>query len=135
MPRANHLKLMIDYNLKDPRIVDALSGLGALEVKTTIQYGYRQGTHDDILVRGTSEHRCLLLTKDKESIDEIEFPPCTHGGIIIIKDKRPMPENVIAWVKAFVRSGKRALAKHHVTHLWPDRAVIYTHTGTEEVRL
>lgn len=135
MTRANHLKLMVDYNLKDPLILQELDKLGALDVKTTIECGYEQWTHDDILVKGASEQRRLLLTKDKETIDEIEFPPCTHGGIIIIKDKRPMPENVVAWVKAFVQSGKRALAKHHVTHLLPDRAVIYTHTGTEEVLL
>jgi hypothetical protein len=126
---------MVDYNLKDPRILTALSSFGALDVKTTIECGFEQGTHDDVLIKGTSEKRRLLLTKDKETIDEIEFPPCTHGGIIIIKDKRPMPENVIAWMKAFIQSGKRELAKHHVTHLWPDRAVIHTHRGTEEVRL
>lgn len=135
MTHANHLKLMVDYNLKDPYILKALSSFGALDVKTTIECGYSQHTDDDVLVKGTSEKRRLLLTKDKETIDEIEFPPCTHGGIIIIKDKRPLPENVIAWMKAFIQSGKRSLAKHHVTHLWPDRAVIHTHLGIEEVRL
>jgi hypothetical protein len=132
---ANHLKLMVDYNLKDPRIIAELDKLGALDVKTTIDCGYRQNTGDDVLVNtGTVEHKRLLLTKDKESIDEEEYPPCTHGGIIIIKHRRPRPEEVVARVTAFIRSGKRALAKGHVTHLRADGATIYTHKDPVEVR-
>lgn len=136
MPRANHLKLMVDYNLKDKRILTALDKLGALDVKTIIECGYKQDTDDDVLInKGTIEEKRLLLTKDKNTIDEWTFPPCTHGGVIIIKHKRPMPEEVVARVRAFVQSGKRAMAKGHVTHLYADHATIHTLTGIEEVRL
>ena len=136
MTHANHLKLMVDYNLKDPRIVTELDKLGALDVKTIIECGFQQHTEDDVLInKGTVEYGRLLLTRDIETINEGKYPPCKHGGIIIIKHKRPMPELVVAWVKAFVQSGKRALAKGHVTYLLEDRAIIYTHNGKEEVSL
>jgi hypothetical protein len=118
---------MVDYNLKDKLILECLRKLGALDVKTTIECGYLQDTKDPILVRGTSEKKRLLLTKDRATIDEFAYPPCSHGGIIIIDHKRPTPDMVCDWMKSFIQSGQRAYAKHHVTYLNNEGFRIKTH--------
>lgn len=118
---------MVDYNLKDRLILECLRKLNALDVKTTIECGYGQGTEDPVLVRGTSEKKRLLLTKDRSTIDASVYPPCSHGGIIIIDHKRPTPDMVCDWMKLFIQSGKRAYAKHHVTRLNKDGFIIETH--------
>lgn len=130
----NHLKLMIDYNLGQP-VAEKLNELGAVKAITTIDYGFKQHTEDAELVRATGKHNCLLLTKDRRTINEDVYPPCSHGGVIIVKEKWPSVERVFACVKALCQSGHRSKAAHHVTHLWEDRAIIHTHTGAEEVRL
>jgi hypothetical protein len=127
MIHASHVKLMVDYNLKDPLVLECLSKLKALSVKTTIDCGFEQGTKDPVLVEATREIERLLLTRDKNSIDERLYPPCTHGGIIIIEHPRPTAEMVCAWMKSFVQSGKRAYAKGHVTYLNGDGYKIHTH--------
>jgi predicted nuclease of predicted toxin-antitoxin system len=80
---VTHIKLMIDYNLGSP-VANALNVLGAVKAKTTIEYGFKQHADDHELVGVTDEFGCILLTKDKKTINERVYPPCNHGGIIII---------------------------------------------------
>lgn len=127
MTRTNHLNLMIDYDLVDREIIAALKQLNALKIKTIIEHGFNQDTKDKVLVGSTKKKKSLLLTGDKSTITKERYKPCTHGGIIIIKDPRPSPEKVYAWVKAFIQSGQRAFAKNHVTHLRKDGFTIFTH--------
>lgn len=126
------LKLMIDYNL-DPQVVDCLNKLGAVKAKTIVDYGFKPNAEDSELVyNGTNDHRCTLLTSDKRTINERVFPPCQHGGIILIKEKRPSKDKICACIKAFCESGHRSKASHNVTHLWEKKAIIYKHEGEKE---
>jgi hypothetical protein len=128
MPKANHLKLMVDYDLKDPEILEKLEGLGALDVKTTIQCGYFQHTTDPVLIwEGTTKENRILLTANYGDIGENRYAPCKHGGIIIIDHPRPSPDIVFAYVKALLQCGKRKFVKNHVTHLKRDGIKIVTH--------
>lgn len=127
-----HIKLMVDFNL-GPDHVDKLNELGAVTAKTTIDYGFNPWTSDDDLVRATLDERCILLTRDKNTINERIYKPCTHGGIIIIENPHPFPETVQSYMKAFCQSGKRSLVEHCVTHLYKDKAIIHTHKGSETV--
>lgn len=129
MSQTNHLKLMVDEDLNDPQTLKLLTKLRALKVKTTFECGLEMGTSDKVLVQSTKE-KGLLLTGDKNTIDERKYPPCNHGGIIIIELKRPTSDEVFRRMKAFCQSGKRGLAKGHVTHLYADKAVIHTHHKT-----
>jgi len=62
-PKGNHLKLMVDYNLKDPEIVSKLNAIGALDVKTTIELGYAQDAKDPHLIwNATVKEDRILLT-------------------------------------------------------------------------
>jgi hypothetical protein len=126
------LKLMVDYNI-DPAVVGELNTLGAVKAKTIIDYGFKQDAEDrELIYRGTNHNRCVLLTADNQSIDEHKYPPCGHGGIILIKPKRPSKETIVTLVKAFCQSGHRSKASHNVVHLWADRATIYKHHGERE---
>jgi hypothetical protein len=123
---------MVDYNL-DPHVIVDLNKLGAVKAKTIIDYGFKQDTEDKELVYGgTNKNRCVLLTGDKRTINEVEYPPCGHGGIILIKVRRPPKEKVLACIKAFCQSGHRSKASHNVIHLWEDRAIIHKHNGVKE---
>lgn len=118
---------MVDYNLIDPEIIRGLENFGALDVKTILECGFNQNAKDKELIKGTSDLDRILLTGDFRSIDENKYKPCEHGGIMIIKEKRPFPSDVIALVKAFLQCGQRRFAKHHVTYLKKDSLKIITH--------
>lgn len=116
MTHTNHLKIIVDEDFLDSRTIACLGKLGALKVKTLFECGLDMGEEDRILVQATVE-KGLLLTGDKNTIDERTYKPCTHGGIIIVKHKRPTPDEICRRMRAFCRSGHRAKAKNHVTHL------------------
>lgn len=128
-----HIKLMVDFNLGQDH-VDKLNELGTIKARTTIDYGFNPWTADDDLVRATLDKGCILLTRDKNTINEKIYKPCTHGGIIIIENPHPFPETVLSYMKSFCQSGKRSLAEHCVTHLYNDRAIIHTHKGSVMVQ-
>lgn len=124
--RTKHLKLMVDYDLVNPDILAALRKIKALDVRTIIECGFDQGTSDKTLVGATRQKRRLLLTANFNDINERVYPPCFHGGIILINHKRPTARAVYDRIKAFSRTGQRSLAKSHVTHLNADKATIHT---------
>lgn len=128
----NHIKLMVDWNFGQS-YVDALNRIGTVKARLITDCGFTMRAKDCDLVCATLDQDCILLTRDKNSINEKTYRPCTHGGIIIIEKARPFVEEVSAWVGAFCRSGRRALAAHAVTHLSKDGAVIYTHGERVEV--
>lgn len=124
MTHANHLKVMIDEDFIDPRTIECLKKLSSLKVKTIFECGFQMGEKDAVLISSTEDFG-VLLTGDKNTIDERKYPPCSHGGIIIVKHKRPSADEICKRMKAFCLSGHRALAKNHVTHLYATHAVIY----------
>ena len=135
MTQTKPLRLMIDYNLVDKRIVSALKALQGVEVQTIIECGYAQNTDDDVLInKGTVEQDRLLLTKDKNTITRKKYQPCTHGGVIVIRHRRPTPDDVLDAVSSFIQSAKQHMAINHFTHLKPDGAKIWTHRNPVEIR-
>lgn len=128
MPHANHIKLMVDVNLIDPEIIEGLERLGALDVKTTLECGFAQNTKDPVLIKGTTEKDRILLTADATTINARIYKPCSHGGIMIIDEKRLFPNEIINLVKAFVMCGQRSYAKKHVTYLKKEFAKIVMHS-------
>jgi hypothetical protein len=131
---VTHINLMIDQTFGKP-VADALNDrTGAIKAATTIEYGFVHDAPDKELISQTDDLKCLLLTHDKNTIDLIRYPPCTHGGIIIFKPKHWSPENVTAAMYAFCLSGNRKDAAHCVTWLYHDRALIHTHTEQVLVR-
>ncbi len=127
----SRIKLMVDYNF-GKNVAKALNELGSVKAKTIIDYGFKQNTPDSELVDGTSDHNCILLTHDGNSINEKKYPPCSHGGIIISLDPKWSPEKIFEKVKKFVQSGHRSKADHCVTYLYDDRANIHKHDGEVE---
>jgi len=119
---------MVDYCLGQ-EYADILNQLGAIKAKTIFDYGFKQNANDDELVDATRKHGCILLTRDKNTINERTYEPCQHGGIIIIKERRPFPESVFESMKALCESGERALTLKHVTHLTKYSARVITHKG------
>jgi hypothetical protein len=132
---ASHLNLMVDENFGKPVADGVNKHIGSIKAKTIFDFGFRQGTKDRILIAQTNRLGQVLLTFDQNSIDERRYPPCTHGGIIIVKDKHWTTESVVSDLKAFTYSGSRKLTAHCVTHLFKDRAVIHQHDGkVDEVK-
>ena len=118
------LKLMVDYCL-NPASIPELNRLGSVKAKRTTDYGFRPNADDKDLVY--NKVGCVLLTRDFRSIDENKYPPCQHEGIIILKAKRPSPEQIVSCVKAFAKSGHRKKSSHNVIHLYEKKAIIHKH--------
>lgn len=125
MTQAN-LKVMVDEDLLDKRTIAALHKIGAaVDVKTILECNFAPGTKDKTLVEATSTKRRILLTANFKDINEKNYKPCEHGGIILIDHPNPSPEVVRSRMKAFCQSGKRSEAKGHVTYLKADKFTIY----------
>lgn len=119
---------MVDYDLIDDDILAKLRTLGSLDVKTTIECGYKPYTKDPELIwKGTLEKKRILLTADKNTIKVSTYTPCKHGGIIVIQHPRPTPELVYAYIKVLLLSGQKKFAKKHFTRINKDRLKIITH--------
>jgi hypothetical protein len=116
---------MVDEDLLDPEILEALHRIGSVDVKTTFECRLASGTKDHVIVAATEEQQRLLLTANFRDIHERNYKPCFHGGIILIKHPRPTAQMIYARMKAFCQSGKRSLAKRHVTYLRADRFTIH----------
>lgn len=129
-----HLKLMIDYNFGEPVANILNHNIRVVDAKTTIDHGFRDNAEDDEIIRNIADDGYILLTHDRSTINEYRFPPCSHGGIIIIRDKRWTEEKVLERVKDFCQSGHKKLAPHCVTYLHEDGAIIHTHEGTIPIR-
>jgi hypothetical protein len=127
---------MVDEDLLDRRTIAALRKIGSgIDVKTILECNFSPGTKDKVLVAATRTKRRILLTANYRDINERIYKPCDHGGIILIKHRRPSPEVVCARVKAFCQSGKRSQAKGHVTHLNEDKFTIHKlHRETIEAK-
>lgn len=123
--RANHLKVMVDYCIIDHEILTALRKIKTLDIKTTIECGYSPWTKDETLVAGTTEKRRLLLTANYRDITPHRYPPCGHGGILLIKHPSPTGEIVYDRMRSFALKGGRSHAKGHVTYLNADKAEIH----------
>jgi len=123
------LKLMVDYNL-NPAAIQGLNRIGSIKAKRTTEYGFSQGADDKDLVY--NKKRCVLLTGDFRSIDEVRYPPCQHEGIIILREQRASPEKIVACVKAFAQSGYRKETSHNVIHLWEKTAIIHKHNDVKQ---
>lgn len=123
---------MIDYVFGKP-IAEALNQIRVVDAKTTTDHGFQQNAEDEEIIRNIADDGYLFLTHDRNTIDEHRFPPCSHGGIIIVRDKRWTEEKVFERVKDFCQSGQKSLAPHCVTYLHEDGAIIHTHEGIVRV--
>jgi len=120
------LKVMVDEDLLDRRTIAALQNIGAaVDVKTIVECNLALGTKDRTLVAATKKKRRILLTANYNDINERVYPPCGHGGIILIDHPRPSPDDVCSRLKSFCHSGKRSQAKGHVTYLKTDSFIIH----------
>lgn len=124
---------MIDHTFGEP-VAEKLNKLSAITAATTITRGFSDRRHDDDLVGFTKGDGCILLTFDHNTINEYKYPPCTHGGIIIVKGDW-FPETIFTGIKRLCESGHRKVVPNHVTHLYVEqkRALIKTHK--EEIPL
>lgn len=125
MAYTKYLKIIVDEDLLDPDIIDALKGIGVLHVKTLLECDLSCGTKDGPLVARAKAKERLLLTANYVDINERRFPPCTHGGIISIDHKQPTAKIVRERIKAFCASGKKSSAKGHVTYLKEGKFIIH----------
>lgn len=129
---ASHLKLMVDETFGKP-VADALNeAIASVKAKTTLECGFAQGTSDRELISKAKKLDRVLLTFDHNTIDKRRYPPCSHAGIIIIKDKQWTKESIVRELSAFGRSGNRKLVIHSVTYLHRDHAVVHQHDGKQE---
>jgi len=108
---------MVDEDLLDAKIIQALEKLSGVDVKTLLNCGFSQGAKDHTLVAATARQKRVLLTANFRDIHERKYPPCQHGGIILIRHPRPDAKVVTARLKAFCRSSQKSLAQGHVTYL------------------
>lgn len=129
----HHLKLLVDYCVQAKLAAQKLNTLPKASAITTIDAGLRgHSADDDIVALGRLEDR-IIVTGDFRTMNEHFYPPCTHGGILLIREE-PTADKVYKLVRSFMLSGQRMKAAHCVTHLWSDRCRINTHSGVEEHR-
>ena len=117
---------MIDNTFGAP-VAEKLNDLGAVTAKTTKEYGFSENAHDDFIINKLRDTKHLLLTHDYNTINERKYPACSHGGIILIMNRRWTVETIHEDMKAFCKSGFRKHATHCVTRLYRKKAIIFQH--------
>jgi hypothetical protein len=132
---VTRIRLLIDHNFGQP-VADKLNELKYVSAITTIESGFSQRRSDADLVSFTTEDGCVFITHDHNTINEHRYPPCSHGGIIVIQGDW-FPETVLAMFKKLWNSGSRRLIQSHVTRLRIEEnsGEIHTHEGRFPVNL
>ena len=96
--------------------------------------GYPRQTPDSVLVGATKRDGTVLVTRDDNTITRHKYKPCTHGGIIFIQSKGLRESAVAKIFRYFVRSKETVNSVGHLTYLYRDHAIIFTHKEKITVR-
>jgi len=127
------LRLMIDEDYWS--LTPYLDGVSNnITASTSERYGCPSGTADNRLVEKTKREGCILVTLDDNTIKRTDYPPCEHGGIIFIQSKNLSEANIKKMFRHFCLSNTMAHTKGHLTYLYKDHAVIFTHNKRITVR-
>jgi len=95
--------------------------------------GYPRQTSDSRLVQATKHDGTILVTRDDNTIKRKDYPPCTHGGIIFIQSKGLRETEVAKVFRHFCSSKQIKHTSGHLTYLYHDHAIIFTHRERIEV--
>ena len=103
---------------------------------TSQELGFSNHASDDNLVLFTKNNDVVLVTADKNTINRSLFPPCSHGGIVVVTDPKWTEDTIRDSMKMlFAQKRRRQLVKNHFTYVSREEATIHTHVGTETFSL
>lgn len=102
------------------------------DVLTSFDLGYKESESDGVLVKGTVDHKRILLTIDFKTITEKNFPPCCHGGIVQLDRNKITPDYVMQRLDALHKLKLEERIVGHFTYLLDDGIKIVTHKETIE---
>jgi hypothetical protein len=124
------MNLMMDEGLIDPNIIKALDAIRKLNISTTLDCQFNRGTSDhDLVYKGTVKLNKILVSKNIDDMNEVDFPPCGHGGIIAFHENELTADYVVRRVKAIQTLGLSGKIKNHVTKIYDERIEIHTLDG------
>lgn len=128
-----NLRLMIDEDYWS--LVPYLDGV-CKKVKAVASdaCGCPSGTPDPELVKATSKKHRVFVTLDDSTIKRHDYPPCTHGGIIFIQSKNLREAAIKKVFRTFCLSNETDHVVGHLTYLYHDHAIIFTHNEKITVR-
>jgi hypothetical protein len=98
-----------------------------VKAATSENCGCPSGTLDPELVKATKTKHRVLVTLDDSTIKRRDYPPCTHGGIIFIQSKSLREDAIKRIFRIFCLSNEIDHVVGHLTYLYRDRAIIFTH--------
>lgn len=128
-----YMNIMIDECAGGRKLREALDNLPSINVCSTFDCGYKQGQGDNVLVyKGTTKFNRILFTKNIGDINEVVYPPCGHGGIIVFHEQELTPDYVIPRIKALSTLRLAEKTKSHVTKIYDDRIEVHTLEGKIE---
>ena len=128
-----NLRLMIDedYWSLAPYLDRVCKKIRAVTSETC---GCPSGTPDSKLVDATTTKNRILVTLDDSSIKRRDYPPCTHGGIIFIQSKNLREAAIKETFRRFCLSDETDHVIGHLTYLYRDHAIIFTHKEKITIR-
>ena len=124
----NSMKIMLDECIHGKKLRKKFKESEDYDVLTSFELGYKESESDEVLVKGTSEHKRVLLTIDFSTITEDVFPPCLHGGILQFNRNKITPDYVLERLKALRQLELEDKAVGHFTYFTDDGIKIVTHT-------
>lgn len=85
--------------------------------------------HDKGLVKQTTNARkAVILTKDRDYLDEVDFRICTHPGVLFLEHPSA-PAEVIPRLEDFLKSSHFKVCRHAVVRLRGDVIYIQSEPG------
>ena len=125
------LKVLLDEDISGvlKAAIDEFSGL--LSVAYVCDMPDFKGSDDyDVLARA-GEDNCVLLTVDTD-FTHLNYPPCTHKGIIRLTTRNKHEAILEGILKRFLQSGHRSEVKNSVAYISDGQAIIHSHDGRTE---
>lgn len=109
----------------------ALDTIGYLNITTVGDCGLL-GKGDTVIVRTAKKLNKIVVTANKNDLNEHTFPPCGHGGIIIFDENELKPAYVVPRIKAIKTLRLFDKVKSHVTKIYDERIEVHTLEGKIE---
>jgi predicted nuclease of predicted toxin-antitoxin system len=128
------LSFLCDHNI-ERRVREAVGQIPGYSVESLSFLGLARATDSGGVKTEANRRRAVIITRDHDYLDPIDFRICTHPGILLLSLYLPLDETVER-LRAFLTSQYWKRCRHAIVQLRAEVALIQDRANgaIEEVR-
>jgi hypothetical protein len=114
----------------------AIPSLGPFSASDIRVYNSNPRASDESLAQLAKDHRMVLLSRDREFIDDpVRFHPSKGYGVLVLDISTRSPADEIAALRKFLTQRLYRHCRQHIVHLQDNIAIVYTEAGPVTIDL